>query len=61
MYPNYTKTFLDVEGVSIKKVVQADSFIILENIRLTFNIEPQKNSCANNTSISATAFCTIMS
>ena len=27
MYPNYTKTFLDLEGVSIKKVVQADSFI----------------------------------
>ena len=27
MYPNYTKTFLNLEGVSIKKVVQADSFI----------------------------------
>ena len=27
MYPNYTKTFLNLEGVYIKKVVQADSFI----------------------------------
>ena len=27
MYLNYTKTFLNLEGVSIKKVVQADSFI----------------------------------
>ena len=27
MYPNYTKAFLNLEGVSIKKVVQADSFI----------------------------------
>lgn len=27
MYPNYTKTFLNSEGVYIKKVVQADSFI----------------------------------
>ena len=27
MYPNYTKAFLNLEGVSIKKVLQADSFI----------------------------------
>ena len=27
MYPNYTKAFLNLEGVFIKKVVQADSFI----------------------------------
>ena len=29
MYPNYTKTFLDLEGVSMKKVVQAESFYVL--------------------------------
>ena len=27
MYPNYSKTFLNLECVSIKRVVQADSFI----------------------------------
>ncbi len=26
MYPNYSKTFLDLEDVFIKKVVQVDSF-----------------------------------
>lgn len=26
MYPNYSKAFLDLEGVFVKKVVQADSF-----------------------------------
>ena len=27
MYPNYSKTFLDLEDVLIRKVVQADSFL----------------------------------
>ena len=30
MYPNYTKAFLNLEGVFIKKVVQADSFFALK-------------------------------
>jgi len=29
MYPNYTRAFLNLEGVYINKVVQADSFIII--------------------------------
>ena len=27
MYPNYSKTFLDLEDVLIRKVVHADSFL----------------------------------
>ena len=27
MYPNYSKTFLDLEDVLIRKVIQADSFL----------------------------------
>ena len=40
MYPNYTKTFLNLEGVSIKKVVQADSFI-----KISIQSQPTEQTC----------------
>lgn len=40
MYPNYTKAFLNLEGVSIKKVVQADSFI-----KIFIQSQPAEQTC----------------
>ena len=40
MYPNYTKAFLNLEGVSIKKVVQADSFI-----KIFIQSQPVEQTC----------------
>ena len=40
MYPNYTKAFLNLEGVFIKKVVQADSFI-----KIFIQSQPVEQTC----------------
>lgn len=40
MYPNYTKTFLNLEGISINKVVQADSFI-----KIFIHSQPAEQTC----------------
>ena len=40
MYPNYSKTFLDLEDVFIRKVVQADSFI-----QIHIETHPTDQSC----------------
>ncbi|MBS5630289.1 MAG: transposase, partial [Clostridiales bacterium] len=40
MYPNYTKAFLNLEGVSINKVVQADSFI-----KISIQSQPAEQTC----------------
>ena len=40
MYPNYTKAFLNLEGVFIKKVVQADSFI-----KIFIQSQPAEQTC----------------
>ncbi|MDY4533616.1 MAG: ISL3 family transposase, partial [Enterocloster aldenensis] len=40
MYPNYTKAFLNLEGVSINKVVQADSFI-----KISIQSQPVEQTC----------------
>lgn len=40
MYPNYTRIFLNLEGVSIKKVIHADSFI-----KIFIETKPSEQTC----------------
>ena len=40
MYPNYTKALLNLEGVFIKKVVQADAFI-----KIFIQSQPAEQTC----------------
>ena len=40
MYPNYSKTFLDLEDVLIRKVVHADSFL-----QIHIETRPAEQTC----------------
>lgn len=40
MYPNYPKAFLNLEGVYIKKVLQANSFI-----KIFIQLPPSEQTC----------------
>ncbi|HBG11908.1 MAG TPA: ISL3 family transposase, partial [Clostridium sp.] len=40
MYPNYTKSFLDLEDIFVKKVVHADSFL-----KVFIETHPAEQSC----------------
>jgi len=40
MYPNYSKAFLDLKDVFVKKVIQADSFL-----KVFIETKPSEQTC----------------